>query len=360
TGGPGLGKTALLDHTHPSAGDFTVLCASGVPDEADFPLAGLQRLLHPIADTVDRLPEPRRAQVRETLTQGTVQDRFVLYTGLLELLTLKAQQRPLLLCVDDADQLDGPSLDALAFISRRISGTSIAVLLTAGRGRHKPMGDRPPGTGESTEQEALVPGIPEHVLAPLEPRAIHTILTVSAPLTLPADVRYSLVAAAHGNPAAALGHVKSLSKKQLDGGEPLPQEFLLPGRLRSQLLHTYRELPEPARRLLLLAALEPETLLSELLDAAETTGVDALEPAEERGLVRIEGDTIRFVDPLVRAAVSQSAPTSHLRQAHRALTRVIDPVHRPTSYARHAAGGADGPDEALADKVNKPRCGRGE
>src|SRR5699024_1531968 len=182
TGGPGLGKTALLDHTHPSAGDFTVLCASGVPDEADFPLAGLQRLLHPIADTVDRLPEPRRAQVRETLTQGTVQDRFVLYTGLLELLTLKAQQRPLLLCVDDADQLDGPSLDALAFISRRISGTSIAVLLTAGRGRHKPMGDRPPGTGESTEQEALVPGIPEHVLAPLEPRAIHDILTVSAPL----------------------------------------------------------------------------------------------------------------------------------------------------------------------------------
>src|SRR5699024_1497735 len=36
-----------------------------------------------------------------------------------------------------------------------------------------------------------------------------------------------------------------------------------------------------------------------------------------------------------------------------ALTRVIDPVHRPTSYARHAAGGADGPDEALADKVEQ-------
>ncbi len=353
TGGPGLGKTALLDHTCSSAGDFTVLCASGVPDEADFPLAGLQRLLHPIADTVDRLPEPRRAQVREALSRGAVQDRFVLYTGLLELLTLKAKQRPLLLCVDDADQLDGASLDALAFIARRVSGTSVAVMLAAGRGRREPTGDRPSGTEENTEQEALVPGIPEHVLVPLEPRAIHDILTVSAPLTLPAEVRSSLVAAAHGNPAAVLGHVKSLSEKQLDGDEPLPREFLLPGRLRSQLLHTYRELPEPARRLLLLAALEPETLLSGLLDAAETTGVEALEPAEERGLVRIEDDTVRFIDPLLRAAVSQSAPTSHLRKAHRALTRVIDPVHRPTSYARHAAGGADGPDAALADKVEQ-------
>src|SRR5699024_1427153 len=28
-------------------------------------------------------------------------------------------------------------------------------------------------------------------------------------------------------------------------------------------------------------------------------------------------------------------------------------VHKPTSYARHAAGGANGPDEALADKVEQ-------
>src|SRR5699024_7978413 len=161
---------------------------------------------------------------------------------------------------------------------------------------------------------ALVPGIPEHVLAPLEPRAIHDILTVSAPLTLPAEVRSSLVAAAHGNPAAALGHVKSLSKTQLDGDEPLPQEFLLPGRLRSHRLHTHQRLRHPPCPRLLHPALQPETLPSELHDAASSTGIDALEPAEELGLVRIEGDTIRFIDPLLRAAVSQSAPTSHLRQ----------------------------------------------
>lgn len=353
TGGPGLGKTALLNHTRSSAGDFTVLHTSGVPDEADFPLAGLQRLLHPIADTVDRLPEPRRAQVREALTHGAVQDRFVLYTGLLELLGLEAERRPLLVCADDADQLDGPSLDALAFLARRVSGTSIAVVLTAGEGHRKPVGDRSASPEEGIGQEALVPGIPEHLLAPLEARALHDILTVSAPLTLPATVRSTLVAAAHGNPAAVLGYLKTLPQQQLAGQEPLPQELLLPGRLRSQLLNTYRSLPEPARRLLLLAALEPEATLNGLLEAAGTTGVDALEPAEERGLVRIADDTIRFSDPLVRAAVGQSAPIARLREAHRALSRIIDPMHMPAAYARHVAGGAHAPDATLADEVEE-------
>lgn len=351
TGGPGRGKTALLDHTRSSAGDFTVLHTSGVIDEADFPLAGLQRLLHPIADTVDRLPEPRRAQVREALAHGAVQDRFVLYTGLLELLTLEAEQRPLLVCADDADRLDGPSLDALAFIARRVSGISAAVVLAAGEDHRKPGGDQPPEEG--TGQEALVPGIPEHHVEPLEPHALHDILTVSAPVTLPAAVRSSLVAAAHGNPAALLGFLADLPRRQLTGNEQLSREPRLPGRLRAQLLSAYRNLPEPARRLLLLAALEPEVDLRGLLDAAGTTGIDTLEPAEERGLVRLEEDTIRFTDTLLRVAVVQDTPAVRLREAHRALARVVDPVHAPAGYARHAAGGADGPDAALADEVEE-------
>src|SRR5699024_1463331 len=97
TGGPGTGKTALLDHVRADTDDFTVLSTAGVHDESDLPMAGLQRLLAPVEAAVGLLAEPRRGHVREALLHGIPGDRFVLGTGLLDLLTQTAEERPLLL-----------------------------------------------------------------------------------------------------------------------------------------------------------------------------------------------------------------------------------------------------------------------
>ncbi|CAL9417806.1 hypothetical protein SUDANB67_02977 [Nocardiopsis dassonvillei] len=360
SGGPGRGKTALLEHLSGSAGGFTVLRADGVADEADLPLAGLQRLLRPLAEETERLPEPRRGLLRDALTRGAVADadRLALYTGLVELLSRAAADRPLLLCVDDADRLDAPSLDALAFVARRLAGTPVAAVLTAREGRGKPAGARVPEADAEPPPDALVPGVTELPLAPLEERAVHDILTDRAPVTPASAVRSALVRAAHGNPAAVLGLLRGLSRAQLLGEEPLPAPPRLPGRLRAGFLAPYRDLPERTRRLLLLAALGDEPRVHRLLEACEepgpnTTGpgptVTDLEPAEERGLVRVEGDTVVFTDPLAREAIAQDAPAGRLRAAHRALARACDPELSPAEFVRHTASGADAPDAGLAE-----------
>ncbi|WP_017579161.1 LuxR family transcriptional regulator [Nocardiopsis valliformis] len=339
TGGPGRGRTTLLEHTRNTAGGFTVLHMAGVTDEADFPLSGLQRLLRPVEPALDRLPEPRRELLCAALTRGGVAetDRFALYTSLLDFLSEVSAEQPLLLCVDDADLLDDASLAALAFAARRLTGTRVVAVFAAGEG---------PGS-------ALVPGVAEQVLAPLEDRAIHDILTDRAPAHLSSSVRAALVRAAHGNPAAVLGFLAALTTEQVQGDQALPEPLPLAGRLRAAQLAPYQELPERTRQILLLGALAAEPRVHLLLDAADGPhlSVTELEPAEERGLVRVDGDTLVFVDPLLREAVAQGTPAGRLREAHRALAAVTDREYAPVEFARHTACGADVPDADLADQV---------
>lgn len=356
TGGPGTGKTALLDHVRADTDDFTILSTAGVDDESDVPMSGLQRLLAPVEAAVGLLSEPRRGHVREALLHGIPGDRFVLGTGLLDLLTQAAEERPLLLTVDDTDLLDRPSLDALAFVARRLGPTRVALVMAArdaldrtATGGLDPHGPRP-----------LVPGVDEHVLAPLDTRSVHDVLTATAPVTLAQPVRSALVAASHGNPAVVLGHLDTLTPDQLGGVTPLPEDLLLPARLRARILEPVRDLPEDTRGLLLLAALGEDVSLGDLLTVAGTHGPEALEPAEERGMVRVRADTVHLSDPLLRDALVQDAPVSRAREAHRALAAVTDAVHAPVAYARHTAEGAAGPDADLADGVEKAarRAGR--
>ncbi|MEU3018487.1 LuxR C-terminal-related transcriptional regulator [Nocardiopsis sp. NPDC007018] len=354
TGGPGRGRSLLLDHAHDTAGDFTVLRVAGVRTETDLPCSGLQRLLRPVLSGLDRLPASQRDLLREALTRGvlTAADRYPLYTAVLELLSEASAERPLLLCVDDAELLDPASLDALAFAARRLTGTRIAAAFTARDGHTAPTEPGP------------VPGVTELVLAPLEDRAVHDLLTDRAPAQLSPRVREELVRAAHGNPAAALGFLSTLSPEQVRDREPLPEPLPLAARLRSALLAPYEELPEGARRLLLLGALADAPPVHQLLDAdrdpephaPSRTGpapsVSTLEPAEERDLVRVDGDTLVFLDPLLREAVVQGAPAGRLRGAHRALAGVTDREHAPVEFARHAACGAEAPDAELADRIS--------
>ncbi|WP_184293246.1 helix-turn-helix transcriptional regulator [Nocardiopsis algeriensis] len=338
TGAAGAGKTALLDHAAEEAGDITVLRCTGVADEARTPFAGLQRLLLPLA--------PHDGVLGKALERGVPGDRLALHTALLDLLIGTG---PVLVCVDDADLLDEPSLDALAFVARRVAGTPLAVVLAARGGRGK----------EGTAGE-LVPGVEEHVLAPLEDRAVHDILTDHSPTTLDPAVRATLVRASHGNPAAVLGHLSSLDEAELRGRDPLPDPLRLPDRLRESLLAPCRALPERTASLLLLAALCEDPDLHTLVRAGDGVSLEDVEPAEELGLVRISDDTLRFPDPLLREAIVQGAPNARLREAHRRLASVADPDHTPVEFARHTAAGALAPDSALADAVEAAarRAGR--
>ena len=79
-GGPGMGKTALLEHAVERAQGMLVLRARGVESEAEIPFAGLHALLRPAFDRLDALPQPQAAALRAALglAPGVGGERFLI------------------------------------------------------------------------------------------------------------------------------------------------------------------------------------------------------------------------------------------------------------------------------------------
>src|SRR3954452_13462915 len=59
-GDPGVRKTALLDYAIESAFDVRIIRAVGVESERELAVAALHQLCLPLADLLDRLPDPQR------------------------------------------------------------------------------------------------------------------------------------------------------------------------------------------------------------------------------------------------------------------------------------------------------------
>ena len=114
------------------------------------------------------------------------------------------------------------------------------------------------------------------------------------------------------------------------------------------------ELPEPTRRLMLLAAAEPLGDAELVLRAGRKHAIapDALKPAEAAELLEI-GESVRFRHPLVRSAVYRAAPPTSRQWAHEALAEVSDPESDADRRAWHRALAATGPDEDVAAELER-------
>ena len=153
-----------------------------------------------------------------------------------------------------------------------------------------------------------------------------------------------------------------LGAEQLAGRELLPTALPLTGGVERGFLDRCRRLPEPAQRLLLVAATDDTARLTVVRDAAETLGADddALDAVERAGLLRVDGDVLSLHHPLVRSAVYRAATSAQRRAAHRALAEVLD--DDADRRAWHLAAAADRPDEAVVaalDAVAERAVGRG-
>lgn len=329
-GEPGIGKTALLDYTEDRAEGMHVLRARGVESEAEIPFAGLAELLGPVLSFIEQIPDPQAAALAGALSLGPAKpgDRFAVGAATLSLLSASAEELPLVLLVDDAHWLDGSSAEALRFAARRLVADPIAMVIASREGEASLL--------DGSDLRVLrVPGLARSDAAAL-----------LAESDLSGDVADRLIRTAGGNPLALLelasdGHGLAAAPPEV----PVP----ISTDIASAFLRRFGRLPEPTRRVLVLAAASDTGDLGILERAAAILGLDSddLVPAEGAGLIELVAGEVIFRHPLARAALYADAPASERRSAHAALASVL-PDHDVDRRAWHLASASIGPDEAAA------------
>ena len=338
-GEPGVGKTALLQYVRERASGCRVVRAAGVQSLMELAFAGLQQLCAPLLDRLERLPDPQREALRTAfgLSAGVPPDRFFVGLAVLSLLADVAEERPLVWVVDDAQWLDEASAQALAFVARRLSAESVALVLAARAG----------------EQQRWS-GLPELVVDGLNDCDARALLASVIRAPLDEAVRDRIVAETRGNPLALLELPRGLTPAQLAGGFGLPGAVGLSGRIQETFRRRLDALPVETQRLLLVAATEPIGEPELVWSAAERLGIGraAATAAADAGLAEF-GARVRFRHPLVRSAVYQAASPQDRRTAHQALAEATDPEVDPDRRAWHRAGAARGPDEAVAEELER-------
>ena len=300
-GEAGIGKTALLGYAAGRGREWTVLRIAGVEAESDLAFAGLEGLLLPITGKLDELPQAQADALSAALgfAPSGGSDRLLVSAAALSLLAAAAEDQPVLCLVDDVQFLDVASVEALLFSARRLRAEPVAMLFVV---------------REGAGREIATPGLPEVILEGLDADPAVRLLEASAPAAA-GPVREWLLAQAAGNPLALLELPSGLSVQQLQGRAALPETTPLSSGLRAAFLQRVERLPAETQTALLIAALDDRDEVATLMRASGEAGLpaDALDAAEQDGLLRIADGTVEFRHPLVRSALLESSTHSQRR-----------------------------------------------
>jgi DNA-binding CsgD family transcriptional regulator len=327
-GEAGIGKSALLKAVAGRARErgVTVVSATGVPSEARFAFSGLHQLLLPFLDAREQLPQLQRRALETAigLDDGDAPDPFLVGLAVLALLTAPETKRSLVFLVEDAHWLDGPSLEVLGFVARRLEREPVIVLFAVREGM------------ASAVDSSRLPELHVDGLSDASSRAL---LELTAP-DLSADLKARILDESAGNPLALI----ELPAASAGLGEAAPADALpLPARLEQAFSARLAVLDSDTRRLLLFAALEDGELPQLARDPAWAPAVVARLGSFDRG-------RFQFRHPLIRSAVAQAATPEERRQAHAVLAEAFD--CDPDRAAWHRAAASTGPDEQIAKALD--------
>jgi len=337
-GEAGVGKTALLEYAVRSAPDFRVLHCVGVESEMELAFAALHQLCAPLLDLGRQLPAPQREALDTVFgrTPGSAPDRFMVGLAVLSLLAIAAEQRPVLCTADDVQWMDKASVQVLGFVARRFEAERVALLF----------GTRNPGPE--------LAGLPELVVNGLGEDDARVLLAPVFRSVVDENDRASILQATQGNPLALLELPRTLPADYVAHVIRRPAAENLQGRVEASFLARIAELPDDARRFMLLAAAEPTGDAPLVWRAAERLGIPPAVAAGDqlRDLLTID-HRVTFRHPLVRSAAYRAATSRDRRAAHLALADVTDTATDPDRRAWHLASATVGPDQAVADELDR-------
>lgn len=337
-GEPGIGKTCLLTESAQQA-SIDVIRLDGYESESAMPFAAVQRLVTMLHGHHAVLPDRQRQAllVASGVADGPAPDRFLVGLGVLGLLAAAGADRPVVCLIDDAHLIDSESLDALAFVARRI-GVEHAAIVFAARDEEG-FADR-------------VGGVPQLALTGIDVAASVELLNRSATTPFAPSAAAAIARATGGNPLALIdlagdALVHELPDLGLDGA-PVP----VGQHLEAHYVRRVRQTDPGVQPWVLLAAADSTGNVDLLTAAAGDLGLspDGGDRAEIAGLVELE-PVVRFRHPLVRSAVYNAAPGVERRRVHEALARAAGRLGLVQTEAWHAARAVLGTDPQVADRL---------
>ena len=346
-GDPGIGKTTLWRHGVAAAGErgLQVLSCRPVEAEITLPFAALGDLLGEVPDSaLARLPDPQRealdaALLRADARPGGLQARAIAL-GVLGVIRALASEVPLLLAVDDAQWLDQPSADALAFAARRLRDERVGLLLS----RRTEAGNAAP-----LELEIAVDAdrMTRLTVGPLDLTSLDRLLRAQLGRQFLRPALIELQRVSGGNPFFALELGRALVARDVSPtpGEPLPVPATLNDLVRDRLAGMPLRAREAA---LVVSALSRPTVEHVVAAADAGVGEPALDEAEAAGVLEVADGRVRFSHPLLASVVYAQTARAQRRELHARLAKIVDD---PDEQALHLALAAPGPDARVAEAV---------
>jgi DNA-binding CsgD family transcriptional regulator len=341
-GEAGIGKSTLWLAAVDAARERGLRVLSSRPAETEQGLAhaGLGDLFEDVLEVVaPALSAPRRRALEVALlveeAAGPSVDPHTLGVAIRNAVEVLAAKGPVVLAVDDVQWLDRSSASALAFAVRRLGSEPVLLLLARRLGE---------GAETSELDHAIDAERVERLhVGPLSLGAIQRLIQARLGRTFGRSVLLQVYETSGGNPFFALELARALERlpRPPPAGEPLP----VPEELDALLRRRLADLPRRTVEVLRLAGALARPALTLVEAAAGSDLARALRPAIDAGLVRLDGDRLRFSHPLFPLAVASQLTPDERRDLHRRLAGVVDDVEQ---QARHLALAGEGPDTKVA------------
>ena len=342
SGAPGTGKTTFAEAVaeHARGRGFRELRCGGVPNGVAPGHAGLHELLHPVLGVVEALPLPQRTALLSTFGASTApENRLLTSLAVVGLIEELAVVQPLLVIAEDLQWLDVPTREMFTFLSRRLGGAPVLLLVTV-------------RSGDRSEQALAAAPATRVRLAPMTVAESERLLD-GLDVDLGERGRRRVLAEADGNPRALVEFARAVGA--LEPGEPWPAQLPITRRMAETFLVEVTGLPAGGRRFLLAAVSAEEETVGVLMAAARRLGVSAedVEAVEATGLLDLTGGRVHVRDPLVGRAVYGTAAWADRAAAHRALAASTKDPARAAWYLGafvvDPGGEAGEPPEGLQD-----------
>ncbi|MFJ3671049.1 ATP-binding protein [Streptomyces sp. NPDC090106] len=341
-GEPGAGKSRLMEETADHARERGALVVWGhcLEDEG-------QPVMWPWVETVsglfDAIPQARREQwtARDlghlvgsraqppavpVIPDGNA--RFRLLEQVVDLIAEAADERPVVLMLDDLQWADTSSLQLLDHVVSRLPAGTAVVGALRNRG--------PSPRLELVRTLATASRVTGHrrlLIGPLSPTEVAELIHLETGVRLAPDVARSV----HTRTAGNAFFVQELGRLWAAGGEVTTETVLrgtVPVTVRDVVRDRLAALDGDALRLLETAALVGKSVELVLLARAASldvgTCLERLEPVRALGLVGPTPDdpfSYRFTHDLVRQAVSEGVPPGRAAVLHGAIADAIEAVN---------------------------------